>query len=74
MERIWIQLLTHNNVWSSRYHIHRFSNYSSTSTDWSSIKLDFTEEFYGIRLYYDQIDTTHADMCFSYISITHSVY
>ena len=29
---------------------------------------------YGIKLVYDQIDTSHGDMCFSNITIIHSVY
>ena len=28
---------------------------------------------YGINLTYDEIDTRHADMCFSNITRTHSV-
>ena len=39
-----------------------------------SVNLNFTEENYGSRLIYDQIDTPHADMCFSNITITHFVY
>ena len=27
----------------------------------------------GVKLIYDQIDTPHADMCFSNITISHSV-
>ena len=38
------------------------------------LNLDFTAENYGIKLIYDQIDTAHADMCFSNITIIHSVY
>ena len=38
------------------------------------LNLDFTVENHGIKLVYDQIDTAHADMCFSNITITHSVY
>ena len=34
---------------------------------------EFTVENYGIELIYDQIDTTHADMCFSSIIITLSL-
>ena len=50
------------------------TKYSNTLTEWHLINLDFTEENYGIKLFYDQIDTPHADICFSNISITHSVY
>ena len=38
------------------------------------ISLNFTVANVGINLNYDQIDTPHADMCFSNIIITHSVY
>ena len=30
-------------------------------------------ENYSNKLFYDQIDTTHANMCFRKITITHSV-
>ena len=50
------------------------SNYSSSSTAWFLLNLDFTEPNYGIRLYFDQIDTAHADMCFSNFTLTQSVY
>ena len=36
--------------------------------------LDFTVENYGIKLILDQIDTAHSDLCFSNITITHSVF
>ena len=74
MGRFRIQLLIDNNVWSSRYHISKNDRFSDTSTDWTLVNLNFTEKNYDIRLYYDQIDTPHADMCFSNITITHSVY
>ena len=48
--------------------------YSNNSTDWTLLNLNFTVENYGVKLIYDQIDTPHADMCFSNVSITHSVY
>ena len=47
---------------------------SDNSTDWILLNLDFTVENYGIKLIYDQVDRPHADMCFSNITITHSVY
>ena len=74
MGRIRIQLLLDDNTWSIRYNIPKKCRYSDTSTDWTVVSLNFTEEKYGIRLFYDQIDTPHADMCFSNITITHSVY
>ena len=74
MGRFRIQLLLEDNTWSTRYNIPKNDRYSNTSTEWTLINLNFTIENYRIKLIYDQIDTAHADMCFSNISITHSVY
>ena len=74
MSRFRIQLLLGDNTWSTRYSIPKNDRYSNSSTDWTLIILNFTEKNYGIKLIYDQIDTPHADMCFSNIPITHSVY
>ena len=74
MGRFRIQLLLEDNTWSTQYTIAKNSQYTITSTDWKLLNLDFTVENFGIRLVYDQIDTPHADMCFSNITITHSVY
>ena len=65
MGRFRIQLLLSDNTWLTHYTI--------TSTDWTLLNLDFTQENYGIKIIYDKIDTAHADMCFSKITITHSV-
>ena len=73
MRRFRIQLLE-DNIWVTQYTIPKNTQYSNTHTDWSLLNLDFTTDNYGIELIYDQIDTAHADMCFSNISITHSVY
>ena len=72
--RFRIQFLLEDNTWSSQYTIGKNTQYSGNSTDWTLLNLDFTVENYGIKLIYDQIDTAHADMCFSDITITHSVY
>ena len=74
MGRFRIQLLLEDNTWSTRYNIPKNDRYSDSSTQWTLINLNFTIENYGIKLIYDQIDTPHADMCFSNITITHSVY
>ena len=74
MGRFMIQLLLENNSWSTQYTISKNSQYSNTSTEWTLLNLDFTIENYGIKLIYDQIDRAQADMCFSNITITHSVY
>ena len=69
-----IQLLLEDNTWSTQYTIAKNDRYSDNSTNWTLLNIDFTIENYGIKLIYDQIDTAHADMCFSNITITHSVY
>ena len=74
MGRFRIQLLLEKNTWSTQYTITKNDEYSNTSTEWKLLNLDFTVENYGIKLIYDQIDTTHADMCFSNITITHAVF
>ena len=74
MGRFRIELLLEDNTWSTRYNIPKNDRYSNSSTQWTLVNLNFTIEKYGTRLIYDQIDTPHADMCFSNITITHSVY
>ena len=74
MGRFRIQLLLEDNTWSTQYTIAKNSQYSDNSTDWSLLNIDFTIENYGIKLSYDQIDTAHADMSFSNITITHFVF
>ena len=74
MGRFRIQFLLEHNTWSTRYNIPKNDRYSDSSTQWTLVNLNFTEENYGIKLIYDQIDSAHAYMCFSNISITHSVY
>ena len=74
MGRFRIQLLLDDGNWSTRYTIEKNNQYHDTSSEWSLLNLDFTEENYGIKLIYDEIYTAHADMCFSNITITHSVY
>ena len=73
MGRFRIQFLLEDNTWSTQYTIAKNTHYSATSTEWTILNLDFTVENYGIKSIYDQIDTPHADMCFSNITITHSV-
>ena len=74
MGRFRIELLLEDNTWSTRYNIPKNDRYSDSSTQWTLVNLNFTVENYGIKLIYDQIDTPQADMCFSNITITHSVY
>ena len=74
MGRFRIPLLLEDNTWSTRYKIPKNDRFSNTSTEWTLVSLNFTVENYGNKLIYDEIDTAHADMCFSNITITHSVY
>ena len=74
MGRFRIQLLLEDNTWSTQYTVAKKTQYSDTSTDWTLLNLRFTIENYGIKLVYDQIDEPHADMCFSNITIPHSVF
>ena len=74
MGRFRIQLLLDDNIWSTQYTIDKNTQYSDSEKDWKLLNLDFTVENYGIKLILDQIDTAHSDMCFSNITITHSVY
>ena len=73
MGRFSIQLLLENNTWSTQYTIPKNDRYSNSSTEWTLLNLNFTVEIYCIKLVCDQIETAHADMCFSNIKITHSV-
>ena len=74
MCRFRIQLLLEDNTWSTRHNIAKNDHYCDTSTEWTLANLIFTQENYGFKLSYDRIDTPHADMCFSDIMITYSVY
>ena len=74
MGRFRIQLFLADNTCSTQYTIPKKDQYSNSSTDWNLINLDFTVKKYGIRLVYDQKDSAHAHMCFSNITMTHSVY
>ena len=73
MARFRVQLFLKDNLWTTQYTINKNDRYSNNSTDWFLLNLKFTIENYGIKLIYDEIDTPHADMCFSNITITHSV-
>ena len=55
--RFRIQLLLEDNTWSTRYNILKNDRYNISSTDWTLVNLNFTEAKYGIKIFYDQIDT-----------------
>ena len=74
MGRFRIQLLLEDNTWSSQYTVPKNDQYSDTSTDWTLLNFDFNVKTDGIKLIFDEIDSPHADICFSDITVTHSVY
>ena len=53
MVRFRIQLLLEDNNWSTRYNIPQNDRSSDTSTDWTKLSLNFTEEKYSTKLVYD---------------------
>ena len=74
MGRFRVEFFLEDNTWSTRYNIPKNDRYSDSSTQWTKLSISFTIENYGTRLIYGEIDTAHADLCFSYIIITHSIY
>ena len=74
MGRFRIELLLDDNTWSTRYTMPKNDRHSDTSADWTLVSLIFNVENHGIKLICDQIDTPHADMCFSNITKTQSVF
>ena len=74
MGRFRIQLLLEDNIMSTRYNKPNNDRYSDSLAQWTKLGLNITVESYGIKLIYDQIDTAHADIYFSNITITRSVY
>ena len=74
MGRFRIHLLLEDITWSTGYNIPKNDRYSDSSTDWTKLRLNFTVEKYGVKLIFDEIDGAHSDMCFSNITITHTLY
>ena len=74
MGRFRIQVLR-NNAWETVYTINKNEEFSIDSTTWTLLNLDITQQpNYGIKMIYDEIENVHADMCFSNIMITHSIF
>ena len=69
--RFRIHILLLNGQSFSKFTVTEKTNYSDNSIDWSFINIDFTESTYGIRLVYDQIDTSSADIRFSNFTLAH---
>ena len=74
MGRFRIQILTKDNVWLTKVNIPKNDQISDASTDWIILNLNITDENYGVKFIYDQIDSARADMCFSNITKAHSPY
>ena len=74
MGRFRIQLLTKDNVWLTKFNIPKNTQFSTLSSDCIILNLNITEENYGVKFIYDQIDSAHGDICFSNITISHSPY
>ena len=70
MGRLKIQFLIPKGQWYSKF----LNEKKTTSTEWTLSNIDFTESNYVIKLVIDEVDTTLADMCFSNIMITHSIF
>ena len=74
MPRFRIEILLENGNWENKFTIEKNRQFSNSSTEWSHLNLDFTQENYGIRLIFDRISSAHADMSLSNISITHTLF
>ena len=69
-----IQLLR-NGVRQTEFTIEKDTNFSTLSTDWSLLIMNIiSQPNYGIKLVYFAINMAHADMCFSDINITHTLF
>ena len=73
MGRIRLQLLLDDNTWSNRYNIPNYDRYSNSSTQMTLFSLIFNIEIFGIKLFYNEIDTALADLCSSIKTLTQSV-
>ena len=69
-----IHLWLADNTWSTRCYIPRNGRHSDTPSQWTKLSVNFTVEKFGIELFYDQLNTPHADTSLSNITITHTVY
>ena len=67
------QLLLIDSTWSSRYNKHDNDRFNESSIDRTLASFKFYVQNYFIKVKYVQIKSTHADMWFSNITITHSI-
>ena len=64
-----------NGVWQTEYTMDKDTNFSTLSADWTLFNMNIiSQPNYGIKLVYSGINFPHADMCFSDINITHSIF
>ena len=74
MGKLDIQLLR-NGSWQSEFIIEKDSNYSTSPSEWTLLNMNvISQPNYGIKLVYSGINNAHADICFSDINITHSIF
>ena len=74
MGRFKFQLLLKDETWSTWYNIPKKDSYSESSTKWTPVRLNFTLEKFGTKLFNDDVNSANSVLCFSNITITHSVY
>ena len=74
MGRFRIQFLLEDKTWSTIYNMNKNSQYSNGSTVWHLFHVDITQENYGVKFIYDQIPRPHANISFSNIIKTYSVF
>ena len=73
MGRLVIQLL--RNVVGNRIHNRKKTSFSADESTWTLLNLFIASQpNYGVKVVYGQINTAHADMCFSNIMITDSIF
>ena len=74
MGELEIQLLR-NGFWETEYTMDKNTNFSALSTDWTILNMNIiSQPNYGIKLVYSGINSAHADMCFSDINVTLSIF
>ena len=74
MGKVEIQILR-NGVWETEYTIEKDGDFSTLSTDWTLLNMNIiSQPNYDIKLVYSGISTAHADMGFSDINISHSIF
>ena len=62
MGRFRIQILK-NNAWETIYTIEKNTEFSKLSTEWTLLNLDITDDNYGIKLFYDEIESVLIVIC-----------